>query len=103
MHLITPGSQKSSRTPSRAPSIHEEERDENRPSSSEGSETATQSDVESKVAITLDTTVSAGGQNFSNGQRQLLAMARALLRQNGVVIMDEATSSIDKVSFVRGA
>lgn len=42
-----------------------------------------------------DTVVQAGGANLSQGQRQLLAIARAILENADILILDEATSSVD--------
>lgn len=44
--------------------------------------------------LTLDSVVAAGGLNLSVGQRQLVAMARALLRGNNLIIMDEVSSVV---------
>jgi len=42
-----------------------------------------------------DTELSERGSNLSQGQRQLLAIARAVLADPGILILDEATSSVD--------
>ncbi len=52
-------------------------------------------DFIAKLPKRYDTLVTEGGQNFSQGERQLISIARTLLNNPDLLILDEATSNID--------
>jgi len=58
-------------------------------------EGATPEQAERFAKFRLDATVADEGSNFSAGERQLLALCRALVKNSKVIILDEATSSVD--------
>ncbi len=53
------------------------------------------------VFLNLSTLIAESGSNLSQGQRQLLCLARALLKSPKVLVMDEATASIDYATDTR--
>ncbi|KAJ4131525.1 hypothetical protein NW768_005715 [Fusarium equiseti] len=65
------------------------------PQASDDSDNDTLSSHGEHNLVNLATSVDPRGENFSHGQRQVLSLCRALIRQNKLMLLDEATASMD--------
>ncbi|KAK2692647.1 hypothetical protein QWA68_007323 [Fusarium oxysporum] len=65
------------------------------PTQTPGSPNSPTTKTNKNIFLNLQSPVAASGSNLSQGQRQLLCLARAMLKSPTVLVMDEATASID--------
>ena len=75
--------------------IHYGDKDASREQVLEAARLANAYDFVMKLPKGFETEVYEGGQNFSHGERQLVSIARTILSNPDILILDEATSNVD--------